>query len=76
MSIYADHIAEAVEYSRHYGEIATVHMADLDGALDALIAACTIGEEYDYVRNGDVLEFWAYDADDDDSMTMRVHVLS
>lgn len=76
MSIYFDTIDEAVLHSRAYNEIATVRTDDWDAALAALRNACDADEEYDYVETGDVLEFWSYDPEpDDSSSTMRVHLV-
>lgn len=77
MTTYADSIAAAAAQSRAQNEIVTVEYADIESALDELFAEVAEGEESDYVRNGDVLEFWCFAPDSgDDEMTMRVHVVS
>ena len=70
----ASTISQAVRRSREYNEIVTV-AAPWDEALSALRSEVEENEDSDYVENGEVMEFWAYDSDtEDDSMTFRVHV--
>lgn len=68
-------IREAAEHSRGHDTIGAIRMDDWAQALSELRECVDQAEEYDYVENGDVLEFWAYVPTTTGSMTMRVHVV-
>lgn len=74
MPNYFSSIEQAAKYSREYDTITFVRMDDWDTALDELISQTKMDEEYDYVENGDTLEFWTY-KEGSDEMPMRVHVV-
>jgi hypothetical protein len=73
----ASTISQAVRRSREYNEIVTV-AAPWDEALAALRAEVEENEDSEYVENGEVMEFWAWDETTSDDfigeVTFRVHV--
>ena len=69
----------AINRSSTYNEIVNVNLSDLDDTSDAvlcILADLTGDLESDSVRNGDVIECWAWDREDTntENMEWRIHI--